>query len=215
MKKALIFLILSFLYNNITAQTILKNYIYPTTLQSSIEPSAVKFGFKAGFIVSNMNFNKGMPAPPTSIPASWKPGFMMGLYMKVPISNNLSIQPEYLYQQLSGKNINLGTEYFLSYLSLPVLVRYQFLPKLAVLAGPQFDLLIKSTEVAGGVRSNITHDTEERSVAANAGIEFSVFEKLSVSARYSHGFNHIGIGQRSNVTEFKFEMVQLSAVINF
>jgi opacity protein-like surface antigen len=218
MKQSLLLLLPCIFYTSaIIGQTSTKKsqYKFAAFLKPSYKEPEVKFGFKVGSVISNMNFNKGIPAPPKRSPASWKPGFNLGLFMEVPVYTNLAVQPEYLYQQLYGSNSINGTNYYLSYLSLPVVLKYKLSTKFALLAGPQFDLLIKSTEDVAGIRSNITHDTEERSIAANAGLEFSVIEKLSVCARYTHGFNHIGIGQRSNVTEFKFEMVQLSAALKF
>lgn len=175
----------------------------------------VGFGFKAGVSVSNMNFNKGYPAPAEHIDASWKTGFVLGFVMDVPVYRNLRVQPEYLYLQTNGENRANGAAYSFSYLSLPVLFKYPLVGRISLMAGPQFDLLIKADERLDGNNSVITHDTEERSIAAVAGMDFSLNSLLSLNARYLHGFNHIGLGQRSNVTEFKFETIQLSALLKF
>jgi len=191
---------------------------YTLSAQTDISGSVknlVSFGFKAGINVSNMNFNKGEPAPTTPIQASWKPDFALGLFMEVPVCNNLYIQPEYLYSQMAGEDKNSEEAYNMSYLSLPVLLKYKIGHKLAILAGPQFDLLIKAEQKNSAENSNITHDTEERSISAIAGLEFNLIKPLNLGVRYLHGFNHIGIGQRSAVKEFKYEAVQLSAAVKF
>ncbi len=181
----------------------------------SYQQPAVKFGLKAGLNYSNMNFNKGFPAPEVPIKSSWKPGFVFGVLMEVPLYENFYIQPEYLFSQLEGGNTQSGVNYSMSYLSLPVLFKYKITSALALLAGPQFDLLIKAEQQGGSGDSNITHDTEERSIAAAAAIELNVFESLGFTAGFMHGFNHIGIGQRSAVKEFKYESATITATYKF
>ncbi len=108
-----------------------------------------------------------------------------------------------------------GAEYAFSYLSLPVLLKYNILPCFALLAGPQFDLLIQAKQRINGTSSDITHDTEERSVGATAGLEYYVVKNLSLTARYMYGLNHIGGRQRSAATEFEYQLVQFTTDIKF
>ena len=183
--------------------------------RKSRNDSKVTFGFKAGVNLSNMNFNKGVPAPAEPVEASWKTGFVLGLLMDVPVVRKLHIQPEYLYLEAGGKNRNTGADYSMSYVSLPVLFKYNVVETLSLVAGPQFDLLIKATETVDGEESVTTHDTEERSIFGVVGLEFNVTKSFSLNARYLNGFNHIGIGQRSAVQEFKYEMAQVGIGIRF
>lgn len=190
---------------------------YALSAQSYIPGSGknrVSFGAKAGINLSNMNFNKGIPAPLTPIESSWKSGFALGVFMEVPVYSNLYIQPEYLYSQVAGEDKSLAETYSMSYLSLPVLLKYKIFEKLAILVGPQFDLLIKA-ENNDSSNSNITHNTEERSIFAVAGLEINLIERIRLGARYLNGFNHIGIGQRTDVKEFKYEMAQISVALKF
>lgn len=177
--------------------------------------SDVDFGFKAGASFSNMNFNKGYPAPAETISPSWKPGFLLGFVVEIPVYGKLKMQPEYLYLQTEGENKATGATYSFSYISLPVLFKHPLISQLSIMAGPQFDLLIKADQRFEGNATVITHDTEERSIAAVVGLDYGLSSVLSLNARYLHGFNHIGLGQRSSVTEFKFETVQVSALLKF
>ncbi|MBC8052408.1 MAG: PorT family protein [Sphingobacteriaceae bacterium] len=200
MKKSVLFSALSIMYLSVIAQT---------------DRTSVDFNFKAGLHFSNMNFNKGYQKPAEPVKAAWKPGFLLGFTLNVPLYQKLSLQPEYLYLQTAGENKASGSEYSLSYISLPVLLRYPVSNNIHLIAGPQFDLLVKASGNLNNVKSTITHDTEERSISAIAAIELKINNLLSIDARYLHGLNHIGIGQRSEVTEFKFEGLQLSGVIKF
>lgn len=99
-----------------------------------------RFGLKAGVNVSNMNFNKGFPPPPVPIKAKWKAGTIISFLLYVPLYSNLLIQPEYSFTQVLGEDKSTGISYRLNYLSMPVLLKYQIAPKLAIEAGPQVDL---------------------------------------------------------------------------
>ena len=162
-----------------------------------------------------MNFNKGYPAPVVPVAAAWKPGFTLGFLMRVPLGEKWLLQPEYSYTQRNGKDNSINTDYQLDYFSIPLLLHYQVHPLISVYAGPQGELLVRASSTANGAKTNITHDTEERSIAAIAGIELHIQQSFFVSARYINGFNHIGIGQRSAVKEFKYEGVSITAGIHF
>ena len=98
---------------------------------------------------------------------------------------------------------------------MPLLLNYQVSHRLALLAGPQLDMLIDARSADHGTTTGITHDTEERSIGITGGLEVSIYGPLFLSARYLQGLNHIGIGQRSNTKEFKYQAVQLTAGVRF
>lgn len=178
------------------------------------EDNFKKFGFKAGAITSHMNFSRSVTSAAAKIETSWSTGFTAGFVLAIPLADNLLLQPEYMYVQTGGTIKSTNTVYKFSYLSLPVILKYSF-ENFAVVAGPQFDLLIDAKKTANGTSTKITHDTEERSISVTGGIEYLITPSLSVNARYVYGLNNIGLGQRSSVQEFKYEMIQLTACIRF
>jgi len=174
-----------------------------------------KFGFMAGVNFSHMNFNKGVPPPPTPVATNWKPGIFFGVTLQIPVADNVSIQPQYLFSQLGGEIKNSGVDYKLNYFSMPLFLRYQFNQRIAMMAGPQFDLLINAKKDSSGKSYNITHDTEERNFGLALAAEIQLWHSLGVNIRYMHGLNHIGIGQRSDLKEFKYEVFQGGMSIRF
>jgi hypothetical protein len=179
------------------------------SVAQSDDNSFKKFQIVGGVSAANMNFNKGVPAPAAPISASWKTGFTFGVIINFNLADNLLLQPGYYFSQRNGTDKSTGTDYSMNYLSLPVLLSYNISPAIAFAAGPQVELLISAKNKINGVSTNITHDTEERSIGLTAGIDLKPFHSFLISARYMQGLNHIGIGQRSNIKEFKFEVVNL------
>lgn len=188
---------------------------YAVRAQFDRAPEFKRFGFRAGANFSHINFAKGVPPPAVPMETSWEPGLSFGFFMVVPITGIFYFQPEYLYAQTGGKIKTTNTAFKMNYISLPLFLKCQVHEKFALVAGPQFDLLINAKKTVDGSQTNITHDTEERSISATAGIEYQIMESLSVCARYMYGLNHIGIGQRSDLQEFKYEMAQITACIKF
>jgi opacity protein-like surface antigen len=174
----------------------------------------VSWGARAALNYSNTNFNAGEPPPPSPVATTWRPGYEAGLWLRVALPHRFSLRQEYSFAQLGGE-VTGGARYRLRYLSLPLLLGYEVLPRVQVLLGPRFDLLVQGQRLDGGQTTDITHDTEERSVGATAGVTVALSSRLSLGARYFQGFNHIGIGQRSAVQEFKFNSVQLAADYRF
>ncbi len=176
-----------------------------------INTSKVKFGLIAGANYSNMNFNKGNPAPASPVSAAWKSGVLAGGFVQIHLAGKFFLKQEYVLSRRRGKDMRTETSYQMHYLSLPVLLKYSLLPRWSIVAGPQFELLARARTFTEGHSFNSTHYTEERSIGIVAGLEYQLTKKVSINSRFMHGFNHIGLGARPYVNEFKYESVQLSA----
>ncbi|MEO6914492.1 MAG: outer membrane beta-barrel protein [Chitinophagaceae bacterium] len=189
--------------------------VFSTVAQSPGNGPQKKFGFKAGINYSLMNFNMGVPRPATTVANIWKPGFDIRLLLNLKLSHLVAIQPEYAVALMNGEDPRSKTTYHLNYLSLPLLLRVVVTEKIALLAGPQFDLLIHANKKANGIKTNITHDTEERNISVLAGVELSLPAGFYLDARYVNGFNHVGLGQRSVASEFKWQSFSAGVGLRF
>jgi hypothetical protein len=194
---------------------ILAAIISANNLSAQNSSTFKKFGFKAGINLSNIDFNRGFPAPNTPIPMVWKTGFTAGIILHVPIATNLSVQPEYAYSKVLGEDKSSGISYSLDYLSLPVLLKYQLISKLTIEVGPQVDLLIDAHKELNSSKISITKDTEERNLGILGGVEIKVIKGLRLDARYILGLSHVGIRDISDTKEFKLERFELTTSINF
>ena len=174
------------------------------------------FGVQVGAAMSNMNFNQNSTAPDGNIKAAWKPGFTFGFLLKLPLSESFSLQPEWSFTRRFGTNNTSGIDYRLDYLSMPLLLKYLISDRFEVLAGPQLELLVDAHSTNNDQNADITHDVEERSIGFVGGLEVHIADAFFISARYFQGFNHIGVYQRSSdVKEFKYQVVSLTAGMNF
>jgi Outer membrane protein beta-barrel domain len=186
-----------------------------TNAQAGVDTLFKRFGFQAGINISNMDFNAGEPAPAVHADAAWKTGFTFGFQLHIPIAQKLLLQPEYSFSQRNGSDKSQGIDYTINYFSMLILLNYQISPRFSLIAGPQFEITIDAKSSENGEENTITHDVEERGIGILAGIEVTIIKSLFLSARYLQGLNHVGIGQRSNLKEFKFQVVYLTAGIRF
>lgn len=189
--------------------------IQETIAQSTTDQSLKRFGFQAGVNISNMNFNAGEPAPPVPANPSWKSGFTFGMQLRVPLTKRFLLQPEYSFCERNGSDKSLNINYTIDYFSMPVLFSYLLSGRFNLIAGPQFEITIDARSSENGLSSNITHDVEERGIGILGGLEFTIIKSIFLSGRYLQGLNHVGIGQRSDVKEFKYQVINLTAGIRF
>lgn len=183
--------------------------------QDNHESTFKRFGFRVATNFSHVNFAKGSPPPTVPIITNWKAGINIGFFVAVRLAPNLDLQPEYAFSQMGGDVKATNTSYYFNYLSMPVLLKYKAHKNIFLIAGPQFDMLIGAKKSVNGSSTDITHDTEERSIGFTAGLEYQFVQSFFVGARYMHGFNHIGLGQRSSIQEFKYELAQITVGVRF
>lgn len=181
--------------------------------QVTAQKKVNEYAIKAGLSYNSMNFKAGYPSTSTS--NSFKPGWYAGAALNIPLSQTFALEPQYLYSMMKGEDKTRQEDYTLHYLSLPVYLHITLTDRLSLLGGPEFGLLIRAQQRSQGTVSNITHDTEERSISAVGGFAFRITESLYADARYVHGFNHIGLGQRSAVREFKWRRLEIGLSLRF
>ena len=172
-----------------------------------------RFGFRVGANFAHPDFSKG--SPPSDVKTDWGAGFVGGFFLVVPISNKIALQPEYLFSQMNSSFTGTDDTFHANYLSLPLFLRFQFNDRFAVLAGPQFDLLIGSELKNSEGTTDYTHKMEERSIAVTAGLECRIWKLAALSVRYMQGFNHIGIDLEDETVEYKYQMIQISGSYRF
>jgi len=191
MKKTLILLVISAIFT-VISQTSVK-----AQETNAITTNAPSFGIKGGINISNLSTKEADQDKMLT-------GFNIGVFAKMPITNNIAIQPE-LYYTTKGAQVTYnstfvgGTAKFnLNYIEMPLLLVVNLTDNFNIHFGPYISYLVdgkvtnESTPTAFNFENNINTDDYnkfEAGIAAGAGIDMGAF---SLGARYSYGLTKVG-----------------------
>lgn len=183
-----------------------------------------QFGLKAGLNVSDINNG----ASGTDMKA--KTGLYVGVTATIPVSEEFSLQPELIYNQLGAKtNLydfggiigNVSTTTKLDYISLPVMLQYNFPSNFYLELGPEFSYMISAKQ--GLSTSIISPSTDinmdylnRLNVGAGFGAGYNLNKNIGISARYTLGLT--GLGKNGNVTDYFLDSAKnnnLQVGVNF
>lgn len=171
---------------------LIMNCMYAQTAQSTLP--GWHFGIKGDLNMSNIKGN-GMAN-------GYVAGVQVGGYAERVLNANWSIQPELLFTQNNSKkgsdfltyyNDNIGNPFSsdnikLGYISVPVMVKYNYNKYLSVLVGPQYSMLMVDAEsllTAGDGKA-----FKKSEFSANAGAQFNL-GSVSLYGRYNLGLSNI------------------------
>ena len=183
-----------------------------------------QFGLKAGLNVSDINNG----ASGTDMKA--KTGLYVGVTATIPVSDEFSVQPELIYNQLGAKtNLydfggiigNVSTTTKLDYISLPVMLQYNFPSNFYLELGPEFSYMVSAKQ--GLSTSIISPSTDinmdylnRLNVGAGFGAGYNLNKNIGISARYTLGLT--GLGKNENVTDYFLDSAKnnnLQVGVNF
>ena len=172
--------------------------------QEGMKKKNSDWGVKLGLNGSNIRMDGG--------DAGWKTGLVAGVFVKFKVNEKFSIQPEALYSSMGGKNLTTGSDNSLrlNYFSLPVLAQFKVSKCLAVLAGPQVDVLIGAKMKGTSGFTKVSDNYKENSFNLTGGLAFWPSHCFCLSVRYIYGFNDISV---SSATNMKNQGVQLTAAV--
>jgi hypothetical protein len=144
--------------------------------------------------------------------SSWHEGVAMGAFATVGLNRALSVQPGVNYVRRGGRYTDRPSlpggslqyvaeaSYAVSYLEVPVLLRYRALPgprsALVVIAGPVWRAALSSEMTFDGAESEGWADGSGLAFAVGLGLESTIGRLLgSVEAVYSRSFGGVGDGE--------------------
>lgn len=155
-----------------------------TTANTSLKPP-ITYGIKGG-----VNFTESLSTEFIEIHKE-KVGFYAGGFLNIPISKHFSIQPEALYTMTGTK----GRAYFASndqwydytstdyLLAVPVMLQYNFNPKIYLEAGPQATILLsRNTKIETNAGYFDSKNTFTVDLGIGAG--YNITPNLGINARY-------------------------------
>ncbi len=137
--------------------------------------SQISGGIRLGANIANQKLDAdGLSVSPDS-----KLGLLGGLYLTASLSDKIGIQPELYFSSMGSKFDIQGFETTtkLNYLSLPVLVRYNFTENISLQAGPQLGFLLSAKGEADGTTEDIKDSYKglDLGAAIGLGVDFGPF----------------------------------------
>jgi hypothetical protein len=165
-------------------------FILLISLSSTIlSAQDTKVGVKAG-----VNYTTITGDDANNVDAQWQ--YHGGLFVHINLTENLIFQPEALYSR-QGADLNEGGELDLSYLNVPLLIKFKFAERFGVYAGPQFGVIMKAQTIYDDPNGKeITADSEDQfstfDIGGAFGFEVDLPFNLKTGARYVVSFPSIG-----------------------
>ncbi|MBP6127860.1 porin family protein [Flavobacterium sp.] len=199
-----------------------------------VNAQEIKYGAKLGLNISN--FSGDVTDSKSLI------GAQFGGFAEIKISDKFAFQPELLFSMQGAKSkyteTYLGDTYSeesktkLNYLNIPVLAKYYIADKFAVLAGPQFGILMSAkedydvSETYSGITDSYSESVDVKnfykslSLSFNLGASYSFTDNLFVDARYNLGLSSITKNYTdefgdSYSSDIKNNVIQLSVGYKF
>ena len=165
------------------------------------------FGIKGGANISNVNGND--VSGTNSLV-----GFNAGVYLKLPVTRRLSIQPEVLYSGQGFKQTGGG--YTLTqnenYINVPVLLKYTHFTGVFIETGPQVGFLASARLTSQGVSATDKADYNSADFSWVLGVGVKIpATPVSLDARYNFGLSNIinngaGGGDQNSVHNGSFQI---------
>lgn len=147
-------------------------------LASEINAQGIGLGIKAGANFANQSI--------TDINTDSKTGFVGGAYLVISFSEKWAIQPEVLFSSQGSEVPNNVND--LSYLNIPVLLRWKPASVLSIEAGPQFSALMNAVDKSG---DSIKEDFKTSDFGLAAGATLHLPLGFNVGGRYVWGFTNV------------------------
>jgi outer membrane protein OmpA-like peptidoglycan-associated protein len=134
-----------------------------------------------------------------------KMGWSVGAWLNLPISSGFSIEPQVMYSShryfTSNTSTLLLNDGSISYISVPLALKFHVADKLAILAGPQVDFLSSVDD-----NNNVVNETgfNKSSFSLFGGLEFLPHKGVSIFARYIHGLSDMNDGATHTASNLEY-----------
>ncbi|WGF92090.1 porin family protein [Aequorivita marisscotiae] len=134
-------------------------------------------GIKAGANFANISDASSL---------SNKTGFQAGIFTGIKFTENVGIQADLLYSQ-QGAEFDAG-EFDLTYVNVPVVLKYYLVKGLNIQAGPQFGFIVDDQikDVLGNI-----YEAEKSDVSGIVGAGYDFPFGIRVDARYNFGLSDV------------------------
>lgn len=178
-----------------------------TLISYGASAQGVSGGLKLGLNLANQTISSSEIGGFTVSP-SFRPSIHAGGYLTAMLSEKFGVQPEILYSG-QGYKQNGGTM-AVNYITVPVLVRYNFTELFSIHAGPQIGVLMSAKAKSdGGEDEDVKEYLKSTDIGAAIGVGIDLPMGLNFGARFVKGFSNI-IDEGSESMKYKNYNLQFS-----
>jgi len=160
-----------------------------TFCSTGLMAQGISGGFKAGLNFANQNFE----SDGFSINPDGRTSFHAGFFATINMGT-FGIQPELIYNSV-GSKFDLGSSgeqiTKIDYLTIPVMVRFNFAKIVNIHAGPNFGFLLSAKNEFDGDTEDIKDDLKGMDIGIGAGLGLDLPMGLTAGLRYNIGVSNI------------------------
>ncbi len=135
----------------------------------------IDLGIKAGANFSNITDASGL---------SNKTGFQAGIFAGIKFTDKVGLQADLLYSQ-QGAEFDAG-DFDLTYVNVPVVLKYYLVQGLNVQAGPQFGFIVND-DLKGVIVEGEDYNAEKSDISGVVGAGYDFPFGVRLDARYNFG----------------------------
>jgi hypothetical protein len=146
----------------------------------------IEFGAKAGLNLANYS---GSLATGAKI----KVGFNVGGLVCIPVTKMIIVQPEIVYSSEGAKASNGGSDYSenLSYINVPILVKYKSDIGIFGEIGPQIGFLLSAKDKVSGTSTDVKQYFNSTNISIVFGAGYLSSMNIGADIRYNLGVANI------------------------
>lgn len=167
---------------------------------ASLSASAqAKFGIKAAMNISSL---RGDDADGLKSYI----GANGGLFANIPLTGNLSVQPEVLYSAEGAKAEDGDGKIQLGYVNIPVMLKYTDASGFFGEVGPQIGILTSAKLKVGDNSEDIKDGFKSTNLSVGVGAGFNFTPSIGVGLRYNLGLSNISDNDDADVKTGNFSI---------
>jgi hypothetical protein len=167
-------------------------------LSTGAMAQGISGGIKAGLNFANQKFGSDVLNTSADSRTSWHAGLFLTIK-----AGSFGVQPEVLYNSV-GAEFDAGDVRKIDYVSIPVMIRFNFAKIVNIHAGPQFGMLLSAKDED----IDIKEELKSTDLGIGAGIGLDIPMGLTASVRYVFGISDIN--DSNSDFELKNNVMQVS-----
>ena len=178
-------------------------FVFASLLAIGANAQGISGGLKLGLNLANQTISSDYA---TTSP-NFRPTIHAGGYVTVMLSEHFGVQPEILYSGQGAKNGNAVNKF--NYLTVPVLLRYNFTDLFSIHAGPQVGILMSAKADAGNGEQDVKDQLKSTDIGIAAGLGVDLPMGLNFGFRFVKGMTNI-VENSTNGLKYKNYNLQFS-----